>query len=80
MKTAVAITLIIAGVVIVAIPPLSDAWNTLMVTRLLEHGAGSVNLAGRLEDTYRLGCWLLGAGMIATGSLFSLATACHSPH
>ena len=39
MKAAVAITLIIAGVVVVAIPPLSDAWRTLMLTRLLEGGA-----------------------------------------
>jgi hypothetical protein len=68
MKTAVAVTLIVAGAVVVAIPPLSDAWRTLMVTRLMEHGATSVNLEGRLEDLYRCGCWLLGAVMIAVGA------------
>jgi len=67
MKIAVAITLIVAGVVVVAIPPLSDAWRTLMVTRLMEQGATSVNLEGRLEGLYRCGCWLLGTVMIVVG-------------
>ena len=71
MKTAVAVTLIIAGVVVVAIPPLSDAWRTLMLTRLMEQGATSVNLEGRLEDPYRFGCWLLGAVMIGVGVVAS---------
>jgi hypothetical protein len=67
MKTAVVITLIISGVVVVAIPPLSDAWRTLMMTRLMEHGVRSVNMEGRLEDIYRIGCWSLGAAMIGVG-------------
>jgi hypothetical protein len=71
MKTAVAVTLIIAGVVVVAIPPLSDAWRTLMLTRLMEHGATSVNMEGRLEDLYRFGCWLLGVIMIGVGVIAS---------
>lgn len=67
MKTAIAITLIIAGVVVVAIPPLSDAWRTLMLTRLMEAGATSINIEGRIGDLYRIGCWLLGAVMIGVG-------------
>ena len=71
MRTAVAVTLIIAGVVVVAIPPLSDAWHTLLVTRLIERGATSVDLVGRLSELYRFGCWLLGAVMIGVGVLAS---------
>jgi hypothetical protein len=82
MKTAVAVTLIIAGVVVVAIPPLSDAWRALLLTRLMEHGATSVNMEGRLEDLYRFGCWLLGAAMITVGVVSSCvpaARACPPP-
>jgi len=81
MKTAVAITLIIAGVIVVAIPPLSDSWRTLMLTRLMEQGATSVNMEGRLEDLYRFGCWLLGAIMIGIGVFgsFTRSTVAHSP-
>ena len=71
MKTAVAVTLIIAGVVVVAIPPLSDAWRAHILSRLLEHGATSVNLEGRMEDLYRFGCWLLGTAMIGIGVIAS---------
>jgi hypothetical protein len=74
MRTAVAITLIIAGVVMVAIPPLSDGWRALLMTRLMEHGATSVNLEGRLEDLYRFGCWLLGAAMIGVGIFAAFAS------
>ena len=73
MKTAVAITLIISGVALVAMPPLSDAWQTLLVARLLEHGMNNVNLnGGRMEEPYRLGCWLAGIAMIIAGALPSV--------
>ncbi|MGC4031715.1 MAG: hypothetical protein QM754_08275 [Tepidisphaeraceae bacterium] len=72
MKTAVAVVLIVCGVVLVAIPPLSDAWRTLMVTRLLEGGAGQVNLTGELSEVYRIGCFALGAAMIGIGVIGSL--------
>jgi hypothetical protein len=73
MKSAVAITLIIAGVVVVAMPPLSDAWRTLMFTRLMEHGASSVDMQGQMDDLYRIGCWAFGAAMIAIGIMGSFA-------
>ena len=58
MKTAVAITLIIAGVVIVAIPPLSDAWNTLMVTRLLDtaRAPSTWQAASKTPTALAVGC------------------------
>ena len=43
-----------------------------MMTRLMEHGATSVNLEGRMEDLYRIGCWAMGAGMIGIGIMNSL--------
>ena len=81
MKTAVAVTLIIAGVVLVAIPPLSDAWRTLMLTRLIEQGARSINMEGRLEGLYRFGCFVLGAFMIGVGVVasFKPSTELRSP-
>ena len=73
MKTAVAITLIICGVALVALPPLSDAWQTLLVARLLEHGMNNVDLdGGRMEEPYRFGCWLAGIAMIIAGALPSV--------
>ena len=69
MKTAVAVTLIIGGVFLVAMQALSDAWRTWMMTRLMEHGATAVNLDGRMENLYRFGCWALGAGMIGIALL-----------
>ena len=68
MKTAVVITLIVAGAVLVAIPPLSDAWGAYLMTRVMEHrNGGEVTMGGRLGDWYRFGCWLLGAAMIGVG-------------
>jgi hypothetical protein len=70
VKTAVAVTLITACVVVVAIPPLPDAWRTHVLARLMGRGATSVNLEGQLGELYRLGCWLLGA-MVGLGTVAS---------
>jgi hypothetical protein len=72
MKTAVIVTLIVVGAAIVALPALSDAWRAWMMTRLMEHGATSVTLEGRMEDLYRFGCWALGAAMIGVAILSAL--------
>jgi len=64
MKTAVLITLIIGGIVVIALPPLSDAWRALLLTRMLEHGATSVNIEGEMPDLYRAGCMVVGAAMV----------------
>jgi hypothetical protein len=75
MKCSVAVALILGGVLVVALPPLSDAWRTFVFARLLEHGANSIEIDGRMEDTYRIGCWLLGAAMISVAVIGSLAPA-----
>ncbi len=64
MKTPVAVTLIIAGAFVVALPPLSDALRTMMLTQALTHGANLAPWDGLMDTPYRLGCWLLGAVMI----------------
>ena len=66
MKPVVAIALIVCGVFVVALPPLSDAWHASMSVRLLQNlpPNTNVNVSGNMEDAYRFGCWLLGAAMI----------------
>jgi hypothetical protein len=74
MKTAVAITLIICGVVVVAIPALSHAWDSFMVTMTLTHltqPGSSVNIPA-MSDPYQFGCWVLGAAMIALAVALSM--------
>jgi hypothetical protein len=73
MKPIVAVTLIIGGIFVVALPPLADAWRTWMFTRLMEHGAHSVIIEGDMPNLYRFGCWLLGAAMIAVAVIASRA-------
>ncbi len=63
MRSAVAVTLIIAGAILIAIPPLSDYLMQLNVVSLLRDG-GHVNLTGQMSDVYRFGCWLTGSLMI----------------
>jgi hypothetical protein len=71
MRIEIVITFIVGGVIVVALPPLSDAWRAFMVTRLLERGSNSVMLEGRMEDIYRFGCWALGALMIGVAVIGS---------
>jgi len=66
MKTPVAISLIVGGVVVVAIPALWNAWNSFMLSLTLSHLTqpnSSVSFA-MIPDIYQDGCWWLGAGMI----------------
>jgi len=67
MKSAVAITLILSGVFIVALPPLSDAWLGHLYAGMLASGANSVNIDVGMPDLYRIGCFMLGAAMIFVG-------------
>jgi hypothetical protein len=81
MKTAVTVSLIICGTSVVAIPPTYDFLRTLVVARLLEHpGISSVMLGGEMGDLYRIGCWVLGAAMIAIGVKASFPTERQYPY
>ena len=73
MRTPVVITLIIAGAFVIALPPLSDAWRTMMLTQALTHGANFAPWEGLMDGPYRFGCWLLGAVMIGIAITASLA-------
>jgi hypothetical protein len=74
MKTAVAITLIICGVVVIAIPALWHAWDSLMVSVTMTHltqPGSSVNF-GEAPELYQLACWMLGAAMIGVSVVSSI--------
>ena len=77
MKVPIAVSLIVGGTFIVAIPPLSDAWHAFLTAQILQHAAGtqSVNLEGGMPDLYRFGCWVLGAAMIGVSIFTSLPIA-----
>jgi len=75
MKTPIAVTLIIMGAVLVMTPALADfLYQRNVIALLAKSGVTSVTLVGQMSDTYRLGCWLAGSGMVGVavwGSLFS---------
>ena len=67
MRTAVSISLIICGVVVIAIPAIWHAWDSLMVAVTLTHltqPGSSVNF-GDIPIPYAFACCVLGAAMIA---------------
>jgi len=76
MKTAIIITLIICGVIVVAIPALSHAWDSFMITMTLTHltqPGSSVNIQ-EIPEPYQFGCWALGAAMIAVAVVLSVVS------
>jgi hypothetical protein len=80
MKTPIAITLIVCGVIVVAIPSLWGGWNSLMLSITLTHltQPGSANM-GEIPQLYQFGCWLLGAAMIAVAVASSLLSNTEIP-
>ena len=65
MKPAVAIALIAAGVVLVAIPPLSDTlWRADAIRLMTQRGFNSVNVGGQMDAPYKFGCFLAGVFVI----------------
>jgi len=72
MKPSVAITLIIMGAVLIAVPPLITAWQAYCDAQALIHGAQLALWVGDIGDLYRFACWLPGIAMIAIGIRFSL--------
>jgi len=72
MKTPVAVTLIIAGALIIITPAISDYLYERNIVALLTHGFNSVTLDGKMGDLYRIGCWLAGGFMVAFAVIFSL--------
>ena len=72
MKTSVAITLIIVGGLLVAAPIASDyLQRAQLLAALGKAGVTSVNLQPILSEQYRLGCWSVGAAMVAAAVCFS---------
>ncbi|MGN6368900.1 MAG: hypothetical protein ACTHN5_11630 [Phycisphaerae bacterium] len=75
MKSSIAITLIVAGAAVVALPVVSTAWRVYLQTQAITHGASLAPWEGEIGDLYRIGCWLLGAAMIGVGVVSSFAPA-----
>lgn len=64
MKTAVAITLIISGAFLIAVPAIADHFYRAQVAKVLvEREAGSISLSPTMTGNYRFGCWLTGTAM-----------------
>lgn len=72
MKSSVAITLIIVGATLIAVPPLATAWHAYVEVQALIHGAQLGLGDGDIGDLYRFACWLPGVAMIAIGIKCSL--------
>lgn len=73
MKTPIAVTLIIMGVLLVMTPALADfLYQRNVVALMIKSGVTSVTLAGQMSELYRFGCWLTGSGMIGVVVLCSL--------
>ena len=73
MKTAVAVTLIIVGGLLILGPLLSNHLaRTQIVAVMKEQGLTSVNLQpAAMSSNYRFGCWFAGSAMIAAAVLMS---------
>jgi len=70
MRTEVTIVLVICGTLLVLAPPASDYFATQQAAKLLaaQHDFQSVHFGIQpMSETYRLGCWALGAAMIFVG-------------
>jgi len=74
MKASISITLIVMGALLIMTPAVSDYfYQAHLVTLMKPPGITSVNLDGKMQDLYRIGCWLTGSGMIGIAVLCSLA-------
>ena len=74
MKSAIAITLIIVGALLIMTPVLADHLHESNVVALLSRdNVRQVTLNGQMGDAYRFGCWLTGSAMIAVAVLAGLA-------
>jgi hypothetical protein len=69
MKPAVAFALIVGGVILIALPPVSDHEWRADLAKLLERGSLQVNLQGQMEAPYRFGCYVAGVLMIAAAAV-----------
>ena len=71
MKTPIAITLIVMGILLILTPALADFFLQRSVVSLLSKpGAEHVTLAGEMSELYRFGCWFSGSVVIAA-AIFS---------
>lgn len=75
MRTAIAITLIICGTLLVLAPAIYDFLLAAQVTDVLvtRTDLNSVRAGEPLASFYRLVCWVVGVAMIATAVICSIS-------
>ena len=74
MKNPVAIALIIAGMILIITPAISDYLYQRNVVKLLEvRDLNRVTLAGKMGERYRFGCWAAGVMSICCAIGLSVA-------
>ncbi len=72
MKASIAISLIIAGSLLIAAPILADYLYRAQIVEAMRGAASTqVTLGQTLSEAYRFGCWVVGALMIAAAVLAS---------
>ena len=74
MKPCVAMTLIVMGTLLIMTPPATDYLHVREAVKLLSNEETSrVDLRGRMEETYRFGCWIAGLAMAGVAVFASRA-------
>lgn len=78
MKSSVAIALILAGVILIAVPAISDYLHQRNTANVLVdidfERSARVNLAGPMSSEYRFGCWLAGIVSIGCAIILPITT------
>ncbi|MBN1854541.1 MAG: hypothetical protein JW829_17550 [Pirellulales bacterium] len=74
MKPAFAITLIIIGAFLIALPPISDYFWRADTIRLFQQqpGVSNVHLEGQMGDEYRISCFVVGTIVIGIACFYSV--------
>ena len=74
MRTAVVVSLIIVGAILVITPVVADQLHEANVVRFFEDAsAGSRTFAEKgISETYSFGCWFTGSAMIAVSVFLAL--------
>jgi len=71
MRTYVAVILIVCGTLLASAPFVSDFAQTVVIKQALAEppatGVPAHFFRQPLEESYRLGCWILGGAMISLG-------------
>ncbi|MBN2327966.1 MAG: hypothetical protein JXR73_12500 [Candidatus Omnitrophica bacterium] len=77
MDKITSVALIVAGAVLIALPPVVNYFHTVNIANLLEQ-KNNIYLQEPISEYYSLGCWLAGVGMIVCSIVFSIRQKANS--